>query len=254
MYYLPGTLKGQFPDWNQSDGGKLMLALLGGAPMLVGMVGCLLGGLLTDRYIRRTGDRKWGRRLFAMIGYAMAGVCYLTAAQFTDNLWVFAGCVMHGRVLQRLDHGPELGGVPGHRPAVLGDRVRDHEHGRQPGRRSSASRSPGGSSKPTRSTATSTRKGTSILFTIYGIVYFLGVGLWLLIDASKPIQFEDEVPAMPVETDPNWVPPRHPIPGRRTSVNAGIGRNRAAQVAAGSRVTLSRTDAPARPPCTTSGR
>jgi hypothetical protein len=26
-----------------------------------------------------------------------------------------------------------------------------------------------------------------ICFTMYGIVYFLGVGLWLLIDPTKPI-------------------------------------------------------------------
>ena len=59
MYYLPGTLKGQFPEWNQTDGGKLLLALLGGAPLLIGMAGCFIGGIMTDRYIRRTGDRKW---------------------------------------------------------------------------------------------------------------------------------------------------------------------------------------------------
>jgi hypothetical protein len=29
-------------------------------------------------------------------------------------------------------------------------------------------------------------------FMIYAVVYFLGVGLWLLIDASKPIVPEDE--------------------------------------------------------------
>jgi len=36
MYYLPKTLKGAVPDGNATDGGKLLLALLGGAPLLVG--------------------------------------------------------------------------------------------------------------------------------------------------------------------------------------------------------------------------
>jgi MFS family permease len=95
MYYLPGTLKGQFPDWNRTDGGRLLLALLGGAPLLVGMAGCFLGGLLTDRYIRRTGDRKWGRRVYGMLGYGLAAACYASAAAATGgDLWVFAGCLI----------------------------------------------------------------------------------------------------------------------------------------------------------------
>jgi hypothetical protein len=34
--------------------------------------------------------------------------------------------------------------------------------------------------------------GIVTCFTMYGIVYFLGVGLWLLIDPTKPI--EEETP------------------------------------------------------------
>jgi sugar phosphate permease len=33
-------------------------------------------------------------------------------------------------------------------------------------------------------------KGILICFTMYGVVYFLGVGLWLLIDPTKPIDAE----------------------------------------------------------------
>jgi hypothetical protein len=33
-------------------------------------------------------------------------------------------------------------------------------------------------------------QGYVVLFTVYAAVYALGVCLWLLIDASKPIQFE----------------------------------------------------------------
>jgi hypothetical protein len=32
-------------------------------------------------------------------------------------------------------------------------------------------------------------------FALYGIVYFAGVGLWLMIDASKPILAEDAIEA-----------------------------------------------------------
>jgi sugar phosphate permease len=37
--------------------------------------------------------------------------------------------------------------------------------------------------------------GILICFTMYGIVYFLGVGLWLLIDPTKPIEPDEPKPA-----------------------------------------------------------
>src|SRR6185369_5326305 len=36
-------------------------------------------------------------------------------------------------------------------------------------------------------------QGILICFVMYGVVYFLGVGSWLLIDASKPIVSDEEV-------------------------------------------------------------
>src|SRR6516165_7802066 len=106
MYYLPKTLKDQFKDQVHGNEGMLLLALLGGAPLLVGMGGCMLGGFLTDWYINRTGDRKWGRRIFAMLGYGLAGVCYLTATFFTHDLWVFAGCLILVGFFNDLIMGP----------------------------------------------------------------------------------------------------------------------------------------------------
>jgi hypothetical protein len=45
------------------------------------------------------------------------------------------------------------------------------------------------------------------LFTLYGCVYFLGVGAWLLIDANKPIVAEEEAVA---GTDPEREDYREP--------------------------------------------
>ena len=39
------------------------------------------------------------------------------------------------------------------------------------------------------------RIGPSLLFVLYAVVYFAGVGLWLLIDASKPVAAEEDQPA-----------------------------------------------------------
>jgi MFS transporter, ACS family, glucarate transporter len=201
MYYLPRSLKGQFATGNSDDSGKLMLALLGGAPMLVGMVGCLLGGLLTDRYIRRTNDRKWGRRVFAMFGYGMAGVCYLAATGFTDSLWAFAICLMLVGFFNDFIMGPswaaaqDIGrqysaivsgtmNMVGNLGATLGNLITGLIL---------KSYTLDGNVEP---------KGYVVLFTLYGCIYFVGVGAWLLIDASKPVPLAEEDPIPPENPDP----------------------------------------------------
>jgi MFS transporter, ACS family, glucarate transporter len=61
--------------------------LLTGAPLLCGAVACLLGGLLTDFFVRRTGNRKWGRRLFGMMGKGVCGACYFSSMFAPDVYW-----------------------------------------------------------------------------------------------------------------------------------------------------------------------
>jgi nitrate/nitrite transporter NarK len=63
-------------------------SLLSGAPLLFGSLACLVGGLLTDRFIRRTGNRKWGRRLFGVLGHGLCAVSYFFAI-FARNPWLF---------------------------------------------------------------------------------------------------------------------------------------------------------------------
>jgi ACS family glucarate transporter-like MFS transporter len=192
MYYLPKTLKSQFPDWTSTDPGKLKLALLGGAPLLIGMIGCLLGGMLSDWYIRRTSDRKWGRRIFAMLGYGLAGTFYLTATGFTHNLYIFASCLILVGFANDFMMGPswataqDIGqrysaivsgtmNMIGNLGAALGNLIT--------GLILKSYTSEEGIVDP---------KGFVTCFTLYGIVYFLGVVAWLFIDASKPIEYDPE--------------------------------------------------------------
>jgi ACS family glucarate transporter-like MFS transporter len=186
MYYLPKTLKEQFASMNATSGGKIVLALMGGSPLLIGMAGCLIGGMLTDWYVRRTADRKWGRRIFAMFGYGMAGVCYLTATRFTGDVWVFAGCLMLVGFFNDFIMGPswaaaqDIGrrysaivsgtmNMVGNLGAVLGIQVT------------------GRILRGYTENGIVDSQGYVVLFTVYGCVYFLGIVLWLLIDATKPI-------------------------------------------------------------------
>ncbi|OWK47480.1 MFS transporter [Fimbriiglobus ruber] len=190
MYNLPGTLTAQYPDRSATNDGKLLLALLSGAPLLVGMFGCLLGGALTDWYIRKTGDRKWGRRLFGMLGYGLAALFYLGAAgaklYAPDNLWLFAGClilmgfsndlIMAPSWATAQDVGRKYAAIVsgtmnmvGNLGATLGllttGRIlRAHTIGQE--------------IQPT---------GFVICFVIYALVYGIGVLIWLLIDPTKPV-------------------------------------------------------------------
>jgi sugar phosphate permease len=204
MYNHPGAMKKAFPEWNNTPSGSLLLALLSGAPLLVGMAGCLIGGILSDRYIRRTGNRKWGRRIYGMLGYGLAGICYFVAIAgkqiAPDNLWAYAIPLMFMGFFNDLIMAPawataqDIGGryaatVSGAMNmfgnligAVLGIFVT--------GMILKAHTVDAGT--PTEKVLES---GYITCFALYGIVYFAGVGLWLMIDASKPILAEDAIEA-----------------------------------------------------------
>src|SRR5262249_44890128 len=82
--YLPTFLQEQFAV----DPKSLVGSLYKGGPLWMGAVTCLLGGWLSDRFIRRTGNRKWGRRWFGLIGHSLCGLCYL-ACLYTGSAFTF---------------------------------------------------------------------------------------------------------------------------------------------------------------------
>jgi MFS transporter, ACS family, glucarate transporter len=182
---LPSRMKAQFTDWNTSNSGKILLALLSGAPLLIGMFGCLAGGTMSDWLIRRTGNRKWGRRIPGVIGYSMAGVCYAAAAttKYFDenNLWLFASLLILMGFFNDLIMAPAW--------AVAQD------IGREYAATVSGAMNMFGNLIGAVSGIFVTgailkgypQHGIIICFSIYTIVYFIGAALWLLIDASKPI-------------------------------------------------------------------
>ncbi|HLW64265.1 MAG TPA: MFS transporter [Gemmataceae bacterium] len=88
MNYLPAFLDEQYGMKGDEFG-----AIYKGGPLLMGLAGCFIGGWLTDRWIRRTGDRKWGRRVYGIGGHGLAAVCML-ACIFIPSVhgfvWLFA--------------------------------------------------------------------------------------------------------------------------------------------------------------------
>ncbi len=73
LTYLPSFMETQFGVHT----GDTLANLAKGGPLWIGGVGCLIGGLLTDWYIRRTGNRRLGRKMFGMLGHGLTAVCFL---------------------------------------------------------------------------------------------------------------------------------------------------------------------------------
>lgn len=82
--YLPQFLEQQYHMPNTS----LLGALYKGGPLWMGAIGCLLGGIITDTIIRRTGNRRLGRRLCGWIGHSMCVICFLICP-LAPNAFVF---------------------------------------------------------------------------------------------------------------------------------------------------------------------
>jgi MFS family permease len=76
--WLPKYLGTQY-EVSQASHGFWTFSLMAGMPLLLGSLACLVGGLATDFFIKRTGDRKWGRRLFGAVGHGACAVCYFLA-------------------------------------------------------------------------------------------------------------------------------------------------------------------------------
>jgi MFS family permease len=70
---LPRFLETQYQVSPESTLG----AIYKGGPLWMGAITCLVGGWLSDLFIRRTGNRKWGRRLFGVVGHSLCALCYL---------------------------------------------------------------------------------------------------------------------------------------------------------------------------------
>ena len=70
------------PDYLEQNYHLPATSLLGavgkGWPLCFGALGCITGGFLTDWFIRRTGNRCWGRRLFGVIGFGLTALCFLS--------------------------------------------------------------------------------------------------------------------------------------------------------------------------------
>jgi nitrate/nitrite transporter NarK len=92
MTYLPSFLADHYGVQATSTLG----AIYKGGPLWLGALGCLVGGLLTDRFVRRTGDRRMARRVLGASGHALTVLCFLVCPYMPNAFWFFVAISLSG--------------------------------------------------------------------------------------------------------------------------------------------------------------
>lgn len=194
--YLPGYLKddlGIVPGTERWTAQWWTASLMAGLPLLVGSVSCLIGGILTDRFIRKTGNRKWGRRLFGIIGHGLCACCFFAALWFLKNPWMFVGLIalaaffndftMGAAWASCLDIGKRYSGIVagcmntvgnlgGAVAGVLTGKIIDmYTTGVRAGEEFEAAKA----------------RGWTLNIMLFGCAYVLAVLCWLRFDATRPV-------------------------------------------------------------------
>ena len=195
--FFPGYLKEQLgidkgtEKWTSQF---WIAGFMAGLPLLVGSVSCLIGGILTDGFIRRTGNRKWGRRLFGVIGHGLCASCFFAAIFFMRSPWTFvlliaaaafwndltmgsawASCLDIGKRYSGIVAGcmNTVGNLGGAIAGILTGMILDWHTGSL--------------EKGTEAYDVAKNQGWTLNIIIFGSAYVLAVVCWFWFDATKPV-------------------------------------------------------------------
>ena len=202
--YLPRFLEEQFAVPSTS----LLGAVYKGGPLWLGAVGCLTGGLLTDWFIRKTGNRRWGRRVFGILGHSLTATCFLLCLLAPTATWFFLAISLAGFstdlamgsawavcqdigqryaaiVASLMNMVGNLGGaLAGWSTGLVLQKALDTQAARLG--------LPSAAQLHAADKAAGLWHGYQINFLIFATVYVFGVICWLYIDATKPIIAEED--------------------------------------------------------------
>ena len=209
--YFPGYLKDQLgidQGTNIATREFWIGGLMKGLPLLVGAVSCLVGGMLTDGFIRHTGNRKWGRRLFGIIGHGLCATCYFVAIFFMKSPWAFvlliafaafwndltmgsswASCLDIGKRYSGIVAGcmNSVGNMGGALAGILTGKILEWHTGTLP---RGVTGAVGGFGEQLAFESAKERGWTVNIF-LFGSSYVLAVVCWFWFDATKPVAPEE---------------------------------------------------------------
>jgi ACS family glucarate transporter-like MFS transporter len=145
-------------------------------PFACGIASCLFGGWLSDAILRRTGNRRWGRRLVGAIGLGVASLAILATLRVESPLAL-------GILLCLTFAGNDFAMAPAWAAAAdIGER----HTGTLAGLMNMTASFTGALMAVVTSRFLSAGDRTTP-FLIFSAVYLLGVFAWLAVDASKPL-------------------------------------------------------------------
>jgi sugar phosphate permease len=146
-------------------------------PLALGIVSCALGGLMSDWIIRRSGNRKWGRRCNGGLGLILAGVTIL-AVPWAEPTWLLAVFLSASFFCNDLNMGPAWAAC-----ADVG--------GRYAGTISGAMNMTGqlfGAVGMAFAGIMLEENKTELLFIAFTACYGLAAVCWLAVDVTKPLR------------------------------------------------------------------
>lgn len=158
-------------------------ARLAGLPLAAGIVSCVLGGVLSDWLIRRTGSRKWGRRLVGGVSLLLAGLACLSTI-WCRGVWLVGLSFAAWFFFNDSTTGPAWASC-----ADVGERYA--------GTRSGAMNMTGAflGAVGMALAGRLLRQGQDeLVFTIFACSYALASLCWLAVDVTKPLVPKDHSP------------------------------------------------------------
>ena len=193
LFFLPGFMKSKFQTDTDDVIHRMLIGFLSGTPLLLGMGGCLLGGWLSDREVRKTHSRKWARRKFALIGFGLCIFFYLLSIQalYLHHMLFFAICVAAVGFCNDLTMGSAWASCQdigqNHAAIVAGVMNMIGNLG------GAVSTTVTGMllDKNSVTDVSGDSKNVVICLLLYVVAYFFGMGCWLLINADNAIESKD---------------------------------------------------------------
>ena len=150
-----------------------------GSPLAVGIVSCALGGILSDWIVRNWGSRKWGRRFNGACGLGLAGLA-LVAVPWAEPVWLLAAILCASFFFNDLNMGPAW--------AAAAD-VGGPFTGTISGSMNMTGNLAGAVGMAFAGQMLEKGYGEA-LFLIFGCSYALAALCWLLVDVTKPVNFD----------------------------------------------------------------
>ena len=164
-------------DYRHLD--KDQIKWLSSLPLACGIVGCLLGGVVSDLIVRTTGNRRWGRVLTGVVGASCAGVAVVSTV-WVEDVTLLAVLLCTTFFCNDLAMGPAWAAV-----ADIGER-----HAGTLGGKMNMVGNVGGAVAMLITGYLFKAGRPELVFAVYACSFGLASLCWLFVDVTRPVSAE----------------------------------------------------------------